>query len=265
MDSNFFLYPEFAPPTLESVPDSPTCTISPSTNIRDPLPISNPEVTNNSEKEKRTTTPPPQTEQIPKKEYVRHTPFSNKWVVDRLKDTPEQRALAILKTWSHPKRHREINSVTLQKINQLNDTEASKAIDELKKPQTYVRGTSNNKLALTTIVESPNTQHQYKAKTLIDCGCEGTCINQRYVDEQGLQVRKLALPISVYNYDGTINEEGAITGCVNLKLHVGDHIEEIEFGVTNLGSHDIFLGHDWLKKHNPNIDWQRGLSSVDVL
>ena len=27
------------------------------------------------------------------------------------------------------------------------------------------------------------------------------------------------------------------------------------FGVTKLGDHDIYIGHNWLKIHNPSIDW----------
>ena len=28
--------------------------------------------------------------------------------------------------------------------------------------------------------------------------------------------------------------------------------------ISEIGKVDIFLGHDWLKKHNPNIDWKEG-------
>jgi hypothetical protein len=41
---------------------------------------------------------------------------------------------------------------------------------------------------------------------------------------------------------------------VTLELRVGHHVERIDFGVTNLGKGQIFLGHDWLKTHNPSID-----------
>ena len=33
------------------------------------------------------------------------------------------------------------------------------------------------------------------------------------------------------------------------------HQETTELLVTNIGDHDILLGTDWLKAHNPNIDW----------
>ena len=30
----------------------------------------------------------------------------------------------------------------------------------------------------------------------------------------------------------------------------------MEFGVSNLGTSNIFLGHNWLKHHNLEIDWK---------
>ena len=37
----------------------------------------------------------------------------------------------------------------------------------------------------------------------------------------------------------------------------------MDFGVTNLGKGEIFLGHDWLKLHNPSIDWREGTVDFD--
>ena len=34
--------------------------------------------------------------------------------------------------------------------------------------------------------------------------------------------------------------------------------EKLVMGVTKLNSADIFLGHEWLKHHNPSIDWTHG-------
>ena len=33
-------------------------------------------------------------------------------------------------------------------------------------------------------------------------------------------------------------------------------MEQLEFAVANLGNKDLFIGHEWLKAHNPNIDWR---------
>ena len=39
-------------------------------------------------------------------------------------------------------------------------------------------------------------------------------------------------------------------------MTIGDHQELIQLLVTNLGNHDLFLGYDWLQKHNPSINWR---------
>ena len=60
----------------------------------------------------------------------------------------------------------------------------------------------------------------------------------------------------VHNADGTLNKNGSITDYVFLRLSVGDHTEQLKFAVADLGTHDLFIGHEWLKLHNPNIDWK---------
>ncbi len=37
-----------------------------------------------------------------------------------------------------------------------------------------------------------------------------------------------------------------------------DHTERIDLAVTELGDRQIFLGHDWLARHNPIINWKLG-------
>ena len=38
---------------------------------------------------------------------------------------------------------------------------------------------------------------------------------------------------------------------------VQDHVEEIMFTISDLGNTDVYIGHEWLKKHNPDIDWEK--------
>ena len=64
-------------------------------------------------------------------------------------------------------------------------------------------------------------------------------------------MRPLAHPIPVYNADGTRNSAGSLTEWVRLKVTIGDHEELMDFGISDLGKVNVFLGHDWLKTHNP--------------
>ena len=68
---------------------------------------------------------------------------------------------------------------------------------------------------------------------------------------------KLTQPIPLYNVDITPNEASSITEVVNL-LHYKNHSERTTFAVTSLGKQKLLLGHSWLHKHNPKIDWVKG-------
>ena len=67
----------------------------------------------------------------------------------------------------------------------------------------------------------------------------------------------LPKPILVFNADGSQNIGGKITHLAQLKINIGGHKEVMDLGVSNLGKSDIFLGHDWLRYHNPDIDWKK--------
>ncbi len=66
------------------------------------------------------------------------------------------------------------------------------------------------------------------------------------------------IPIPVYNADGTCNTSGDITEYVELRMMIRGHVECINLAVTNLGKKDLYLGHDWLKCHNPLVNWNTG-------
>ena len=195
---------------------------------------------------------------LPTRSTTYEPPFTLWWTLARLRDDPD-RAVGILKNWSHNKRHREVNEQTVLEINRLEETTAVKALQELKEPYVFVRGTRGSKLAVSATVVTLDTRAECQAHALIDSGCEGSCIDHKYVRDHNINTQKLARPIPVINADGQPNSEGPITETVTLELRIGDHWERKVFGVTNLGKGQIFLGHDWLKNHNPSVDWNTGL------
>lgn len=44
---------------------------------------------------------------------------------------------------------------------------------------------------------------------------------------------------------------------VQLRLTIGSHSELINFAISTLDKNNIFLGHDWLQLHNPEINWNQ--------
>jgi len=43
-----------------------------------------------------------------------------------------------------------------------------------------------------------------------------------------------------------------------LEIKINSHKEQLEAAVIDLDRTDIFLGHDWLVKHNPEVNWKNG-------
>ena len=91
--------------------------------------------------------------------------------------------------------------------------------------------------------------------SFIDSGATGQFIDHHYAKSNQLHTWKLSEPIPVYNVDGTLNEAGSITEVVDLILRYQNHLEQTLFTVTGLGKWKLILGHSWLQKHNPEIDW----------
>ena len=58
----------------------------------------------------------------------------------------------------------------------------------------------------------------------------------------------------VFNTDGTKN--GEVTKVTPLEIEINRHKETLEAVVTDLNEMDMFLGHDWLVKHNSEINWK---------
>ena len=64
--------------------------------------------------------------------------------------------------------------------------------------------------------------------------------------------------VPVYNVDGTLNAAGCIHQTIDLFIRYGEHQERATFSITKLGGTQAILGHAWLKRHNPKIDWKAG-------
>ena len=95
-------------------------------------------------------------------------------------------------------------------------------------------------------------------KSFLDSGCTGSCISQRFAEEKESSLHKWEHPISAYNTDRTENNNRKITHYAEMKMIINGHPKIRKFAVTNLGQSDMFLGHEWLNFHNPEVDWTTG-------
>ena len=97
-----------------------------------------------------------------------------------------------------------------------------------------------------------------EVEALLDSGATGCFVDKSWALDRCLQLSKLVKPVPVLNVDSTRNQEGDITHYILLTVGVGKHAEKLWCAVTCLGKVPLILGHNWLKKHNPDIDWTTG-------
>jgi len=61
-----------------------------------------------------------------------------------------------------------------------------------------------------------------------------------------------------------MNKQGPICHTAILRMEMGEeHKETTEMAITNIGWHDILLGTDWFRAHNPQIDWAKNTLRLD--
>jgi len=95
-----------------------------------------------------------------------------------------------------------------------------------------------------------------KVKALVDSGCTHTGIDEQLVKDKRIQTKKINFSFEVFNTDGTKN--GEVTKVAPLEVEINGHKETLEAAVMDLAGMDMFLGHDWLVKHNPEVNWKNG-------
>jgi hypothetical protein len=105
-------------------------------------------------------------------------------------------------------------------------------------------------------IESTDTTVKRRTQALIDCGATGCFIDMEWAKLNNIPTRPLTNPIPVYNVDGTANDAGAITDIANMILRYEQHSECTQLAVTHLGKQSLILGYNWLRNHNPEINWQ---------
>ena len=98
---------------------------------------------------------------------------------------------------------------------------------------------------------------QLKVKALVDSGCTHTGINEQLVKDKRIQTKPINFSFEVFNADGTKN--GEVTKVAPLEIKINGHKKTLEAAVTDLDGTDMFLGYDWLVKHNLEVNWQNGV------
>ena len=109
------------------------------------------------------------------------------------------------------------------------------------------------KLNIQANVKTKNRKN-LKIKALVDSGCTYMGINKQLVKDKKIQTKPINFSFEVFNANGTKNRK--VTKVASLEIEINGHKERSEAAVTDFNRMDIFSGHDWLVKHNPEVNWK---------
>jgi hypothetical protein len=121
---------------------------------------------------------------------------------------------------------------------------------------TSIKGIPGYRFALGVTLKQDNRK-TVDAKALVDSGCDTSSVDRKWVAQKGLDTLLLPEVIKVRNADGSPNAHGPSDKSLPGTLRIGEHTEEVNLMVTDLPEqYPIFLGLDWLNKHDPRIHWK---------
>ena len=118
-----------------------------------------------------------------------------------------------------------------------------------------MRGTS---LLLPVEIRTMDTSELHSVEALLDCRATGSLIDRDFVRSKGMNTQTLSHNIPVFNVDSSPNEAGQISKVVDVVLRYKTHSERMLLAVSGLRKQNLILDYDWLKDHNPKIDWEKG-------
>ena len=103
-----------------------------------------------------------------------------------------------------------------------------------------------------------NNGRKLKVKALIDSEYIHTTITRDIVKEKKILTKMPKKSFDIYNSDRSKNSEKTIKEFVLLELNSNRHIKQINTVVLEIKETDLFLGHNWLVEHNPEVNWKKG-------
>ncbi|KAJ7690422.1 hypothetical protein B0H17DRAFT_936083 [Mycena rosella] len=146
-------------------------------------------------------------------------PGSIEWTARQLRTNKPEVGVDMGKQqiWANSRHRQEVSMETVEQLNGLDDEKNVEALNELKGPKRYIRG-SGNQMNIDAVVRTLDNQTYFKLSPLLDLGFTGSCIDASFVKQNKINTKKYPHPIPVYNADGSLNSGGPITEYVELML-----------------------------------------------
>ena len=83
-----------------------------------------------------------------------------------------------------------------------------------------------------------------------------TGIDKQLVKKEKIKTKPTDISFKVFNIDSIKNKE--VIRIIPLKVEINRYKKQIYVAVMDLNGTDMFLGHDWLVRHNLEVNWKEG-------
>ena len=98
-----------------------------------------------------------------------------------------------------------------------------------------------------------------RARAMLDLGATADFVDKQWCRRVGLSLVAKASPIPLQTIDGSPIRTGDVTHeTETLPIEVAGRVTQVCLNVTGLGGYNIILGHSWLVRNNPEVDWMTG-------
>ncbi|KAJ8456491.1 hypothetical protein ONZ51_g12095 [Trametes cubensis] len=95
-----------------------------------------------------------------------------------------------------------------------------------------------------------------ETKGLIDTGADTVIVNKKIVDKYNLPTVRLPKTLTFQNANNSVNSMGTITHRVEGTFNLHGKKLPTNWYVADIGQDDVLFGMPWIRKYNPNINWE---------
>jgi hypothetical protein len=107
-------------------------------------------------------------------------------------------------------------------------------------------------------LETLDTRQTIQVRALVDSGADGCFVSHRFIERYSLSTSQLDTPIPVRNADGSPSHGGPIDASCDVILFAPPSFRDrLQLEVATI-VYDVILGHPWLQRHNPKVNWREG-------
>ena len=100
------------------------------------------------------------------------------------------------------------------------------------------------------------------ARVFIDSGCQNNYVSPAFLRKVKLPLKIKQNPYDLYTFDNQLmlaNKRRIDKETKSIPVNVGTHQEILNLDVTEISTYDITFGLLWLKKHDPRINYKKGV------